>query len=233
MRLVYAVILLIGLSVGRVAGQVTVIDYTCCAQVATNMATILAQEGTQKAKAEDGEEEQKKALAYVTVIQTSVSLYKLSLSNVEFFDAESKNITEIIRLSKLIAEEIPVVLQAIQNNPKATFISYNVIADLTSELQQSANYIYSIVSNGTVRLSNQSSTDSDDLNLIDPKVRLDMANRIIVNLRRSYNILLQIRSIMYYNTTWGTIINEVFPWQKYVNLYDVSKRYADQLINGF
>ncbi len=233
MKLLCVVILLIGLSMSRVAAQVTVIDYRCCAQVTTNMFSILAQEGTQKAKAEDGEDEQKKALTYATVIQTSVSLYKLSLSNVQYFDAESRNIMEIIRLSKLIAEEIPIVLQAVRNNPKATFVSYNVIADLTSELQQSANYVYSIVTNGKVRLVNQTSTSRDDVNLIDPKARLDMANRVIANLRRSYNILLQIRSMMYYHATWGTIINEVFPWQKYVNLYDVSKRYADQLISDF
>lgn len=233
MRFVGVIAILFTLGVSRVVGQVTVIDYTCCAQVAANMSAILAQEGRQKSEAEEGEEQQKKALAYTTVIQTSLSLYKLSLSNVALFDAESRNITEIIRLSRLIAEEIPVVLEAIQNNPKATYVSYNVIADLTSELQQSANYIYSIVTNGSVRLSNQTSTDSDEQNLIDPKARLDMANRIIFNLRRSYNTLLQIRSMISYNITWGSIINEVLPWQKYVNLYDVSKSYADQLISDF
>lgn len=141
MRFLGVVIILIAFSVSRVVGQITVIDYTCCAQVATNMSAILAQEGTQKSEAEEGEEQQKKALAYTTVIQTSVSL------------------------------------------------------------------------------SDQTSSDSDEQNLIDPKARLDMTNRIILNLRRSYNILLQIRSMIYYNAAWGAIINDVLPWQKYVNIY--------------
>ena len=99
------------------------------------MGTILIQEGAQQNAAETGRDEQKKALQHSTIVTTSVSLYKLSLGNYKYFGEDSRNIREIIRLSRLIGEEIPVVLEAVSNNPKSTLASYKTLSNLSLELK--------------------------------------------------------------------------------------------------
>lgn len=207
-----------------------VIDAKCIAAVFKNMTTISAQEGTQLNAANNGRDEQKKALEYSTIVTTSVSLYKLSLENYKHFDTDSRNIKEIVRLGKVIGEEIPVVLEAIRSNPKATIASYTALTNLSLELKKSADYVYSLISNGKVRINGQPSTNKDGHNFLDAKDRMDLTSQVIVNLRRCYNILQQIRLQYYYHQTWGSVINKAIPWQKYVDLSEDTKYYADKLI---
>ncbi len=210
--------------------QKYVIDAKCISAVFKNMATISAQEGAQRSAAQTGRDEQKKALEYSTIVTTSVSLYKLSLENYKYFGTDSRNIKEIVRLGKVIGEEIPVVLEAVRNNPKATIASYTAITNLSLELKKSADYVYSLISNGTVRINGQSTANKDGHNFLDAKDRMDLTNQVIMNLRRCYNILQQIRLQYYYHQTWGSVINKAVPWQKYVDLTEETKYYADKLM---
>lgn len=112
------------------------------------------------------------------------------------------------------------VTKEVAKNPKATIASYNTLQSLTMETVQSLQYIYSLVSGSTLRISIPglpaiSTSNNDGLNLLDPATRIDVMNRSIVNLRRIYNTLMQIKVQLQYSTNWARIMQEALPFETF------------------
>lgn len=134
-------------------GQVAKVDMTTVKQVLTNTGSAVGNEELLSGVISKHVDSQEKASIAMTAIMTSKSLYMLSLKNKDMFKMDSKNVTEVIRLCKGIAVELTNVTKEVAKNPKATIASYNTLQSLTMETVQSLQYIYSLVSGSTLRIS--------------------------------------------------------------------------------
>ena len=160
----------------------------------------------------------------------------LSLQNKDMFKMDSKNVTEIIRLCKGISVELVEVTKEVAKNPKSTIVSYNTIESLTMQTVQSLQYIYSLVSGGNLKISIPglpafSTSNNDGMNLLDAASRIEIMNRSIVNLRRIYNILMQIKVQLQYSTNWSDVFQKALPFDTYY--VSASKDIANDIINQF
>lgn len=231
MRTLFVVIL--SLTICKSYAQRVVIDAKSIEQATINGVAAAGQEKIIESNFEKGKKAHDRAIVAVTSVQTALSLYQMSLNNVKGFESDSKNMQEIARLATKITKELPLVAKEVKNNPKATLTSTKMITDLSSELIQAGSYIYSIVTNGTVKLPGfpAITTYKDGYNLIDAKDRLDMTTQIIVNLRRIYNTLLQIKYQLMYAATWGRVFQQALPFHHYF-LFD-SKNLVDEIVGDF
>ena len=75
------------------------------------------------------------------------------------------------------------------------------------------------------------SKDKDGENLLDPLTRLKVCDDAIVNLRRIYNILVQMKYQCMYTTTWAQVLNEKLPLETFFVID--SKNIVDGIINDF
>lgn len=217
-------------------GQISKVDMTTVRQVLQNTASAVAKEKTLSGIISDHVDSQEKASIAMTAIMTSKSLYMLSLQNKDMFKMDSRNVAEIIRLCKGISVELVEVTKEVAKNPRTTIISYNTIERLTMQTVQSLQYIYSLVSGGNLKISipglpSFSTSDKDGMNLLDAASRIEVMNRSIINLRRIYNILMQIKVQLQYSTNWSDIFQKALPFDAYY--VSASKDIATDIINQF
>lgn len=217
-------------------GQISKVDMTTVRQVLQNTASAVAKEKTLSGIISDHVDSQEKASIAMTAIMTSKSLYMLSLQNKDMFKMDSRNVAEIIRLCKGISVELVEVTKEVAKNPRTTIISYNTIESLTMQTVQSLQYIYSLVSGGNLKISipglpSFSTSDKDGMNLLDAASRIEVMNRSIINLRRIYNILMQIKVQLQYSTNWSDIFQKALPFDAYY--VSASKDIATDIINQF
>lgn len=213
-------LLIIGIFLPIVANAQWVgIDKKTIEQVSKNTASALAKEEIINNNIKKQEEHEKRSKDLIGVVNLSKNLYLMSMKNVDKFDKDNENIVEIARLAKMIAFELVATSKELMKNPKTTISSWSRIQSLTSETVGSLQYIYSLVSNGKVTLRIPGlptiSKYKDGENLLDPLTRLDICDRTIVNLRRIYNILVQIKYQAMYTTTWAQIFNENLPLESF------------------
>ncbi|GHT53618.1 hypothetical protein FACS189451_03730 [Bacteroidia bacterium] len=212
--------------------QRIVFDAKTTSQVSANGATVAAEEGTIGNVTEQSKKSQEKAALAMGVIQGSVTLYQLSLENTKGFEADSKNLIEIARLAKLVGEELINVTKEIEKSPQGTISSYKFIQSISEESMQCIQYCYSLVTNAKIKIPGFSiGSSTDGANLIDPKDRLDICNRLIVSLKRLYNICIQIKWHIGYSNSWGRILQQTFPYDYFLVAH--SHDMAVDIINSF
>ena len=211
------------------------IDRKTIQQVTTSTASAVAKEEIINSNMAKHEEYQKKASASMAAITFSKEMYRFTLKNVDAFGKDNDNIVEIVRLAKMISIELVETTKELMKNPKSSISSWNRIQGLTSEAVGSLQYIYSLVSDGKVALNIPGlpaiSKDKDGENLLDPLTRLKVCDDAIVNLRRIYNILVQMKYQCMYTTTWAQVLNEKLPLETFFVID--SKNIVDGIINDF
>lgn len=217
-------------------GQISKVDMTTVRQVLKNTGSAVGKEEALSGIINNHVDSQEKASVAMTAIMTSKTLYMLSLQNKDMFKMDSKNVTEIIRLCKGISVELVEVTKEVAKNPKSTIVSYNTIESLTMQTVQSLQYIYSLVSGGNLKISIPglpafSTSNNDGMNLLDAASRIEIMNRSIVNLRRIYNILMQIKVQLQYSTNWSDVFQKALPFDTYY--VSASKDIANDIINQF
>lgn len=214
--------------------QRVVIDAKCIEQVMTNGGAAAAQERIIQMNYNNGKASQRMASLALTSVQSTLFLYNKSLQNVQAFGEDSRNVKEIAVLATRIIKLIPEVLAEVNKNPKATITSRKMLASLMFEAVQCCDYMKGIVANGEIDIPGVYMTVGnvdDGANLLDPKQRLDLANHLIVNLRRMYNILLQIKYQLMYSSNWGQVFQQAMPFHHYI-IFD-SKELVDDIIGSF
>lgn len=181
-------------------------------QVMKNTASIVSKESITHNYVSDSEKSQRESSMAMTSIQGSLTILNTALKNAKAFRQNSRNMIEIGNLSKEISKELINVAIEIRKNPKTTIASTKTLQNLSLEMYSNLQYCYSIVTNGGVTLPGIIKNRKDGHNLLDAKERLDMTNRIIINLRRIHNICIQIKYQQMYITTWSSILQEAAPF---------------------
>ena len=228
------IIVLLGLISINGDAQKVVIDATSIQQVLKNSATMMVPESTTKVLFQDSEEEQEVTKKKMLAIQTALTVYQRSLENVEAFGTDSRNVKVITRLLVQDLKQFYIVMQEVIDNPESTVASTNMMGYLLLELSQCADYCIGIVAGNSISIPEFNFTVGnrhDGHNLLDAKDRIDMANHLIISLRRMYNILTQIRIQLAYSKNWGQIFQEVLPFQHY--MITDSKYIIDDIITSF
>lgn len=216
-------------------GQISKVDMTTVKQVMKNTASATAKEKILSDIINNHVDSEKKSSLAMTAILTSKSLYMMSLQNKNLFKMDSRNVAEIIRLCKCISVELIEVTKVMAKNPRTTIASYNTVQDLTMQAVQSLQYIYSLVSGGNLKITVPGlpsfSTDKDGLNLLDVASRIEIMNKSIINLRRIYNILMQIKVQLQYSLEWSDVLKKSLPFDTYY--VSASKDIAIDIVNQF
>lgn len=217
--------------ISDVYAQSVQFDGKTTGQVIKNTASIVSKESITENYVSDSEKSQRETSMAMTSIQGSLTLLNTALKNAKAFRRDSKNLIEIGNLSKEITKELVNVAVEIRKNPKTTIASTKTLQNLSLEMYGNLQYCYSIVTNGEVALTGVKKNQNDGHNLLDAKDRLDMTNRIIINLRRIHNILIQIKYQQMYITKWSNILHEAAPFD--FAKYSVGKDIATDIIKKF
>lgn len=210
-----------------------VMDQKTSAQVARNSVSKIAKESLTQNYVEKGEENQRTIRNNVLAIQTALEVYRRTYENVSSFGNDSKNIIEIGKLSKAIAEEIGKTSKEIRKNPKATIASHRALYILTEETAQCLKTCYSLVTKSTVKFPTESTgkVENDGINWLSPTDRLNVAYGLITRLRIIHNTLVNIRYQQQYSNTWTKVFQEAAPydWHRIMR----NKETAEEIINAF
>lgn len=200
-------------------------------QVGLNEASIMLKEEATYESVKESQKLQEKTSVAMVAIRLSLGFLNGALKNAKAFQRDSKNMVEIGELVKKITEELKNVAVEFGKNPKAAAGSARTLQNLALEMYSNLQYCCTIVTNGGVSFNGVKKGQKDGENLLDAKTRLDMANRIIVNLRRIHNILIQAKYQLMYVTTWGDAIREAFPLES--GTFSAGKGIAEDIIKKF
>lgn len=206
-------------------------DFKTTGQVAANAGIAVGSETAINSFASQSAEKQKQIERYVLGIQGALEIYRKSYENINGFKQDSKNIAEIGRLSKGIAEQLKLATIEIGKNPKATIASHKAIYRLTEETLQCLKTCYSLVANSTIKDQNVSNVHNDGLNWLNPKDRLVVLSEMIVRLRSIQHTCVIIRFNSSYAKTWRETIQTAMPYDFY--RLTRGKETADRIINRF
>lgn len=207
-----------------------VLDKKTTQQVVLNSSSKIAVEELISMRNKESRELQGDVSMYVFSIERIQNSLQIALSNVKFFGEDSKNIIEIGKTSVRIMDEIKEITIWLEKNPKSALSHLKTLRNLTLETYSSINQTYSIIMNSTKRKGNDNGSN-DGLNLLDPKDRLDLANHIIIKLRRIYNICVQMKINLQYCVSWGEVFQKFIPYD--FTITQVNKEIANDIISKF